>query len=476
MGKYKKLLSNTAILAIGTFASKVLVFLMMPLYTSILATDEFSVADLITQTANLLIPLACVGIVDGIFRFSLDNSEGNGKAVFSSGIAVLIAATAVFSLIAIFVDVAGVSGQIGNYVWLIAFYVIAANFHSAAAQYIRAKGNTILFAVGGIAGTVLTVTFNVLFLVVFNMGILGYVLSVVVADIVVTIVLFFGAKLYRDIDLRLVDKKIISAMLKYSIPMIPTTVFWWITNVSDRYMVSYMVSHEVNGLYSAAYKIPTLITLVCTVFIEAWQFSAVNENDDDERSEFFTKVFAAYQGILFMTTSALILFSKLATSVLLDKNYYESWIYIPVLSLAMTYSALVTFMGSVYLVRKKSIMSFVTAAVGATVNIVLNLLLIPKFENSAMGAAIATFLSYFVVMIIRSVNAKKYVKFHMGISKLVFNTAAVVVQAIVMTKEIKYWVVVEIVFFVALIFVNGREILNGIIGAVKKIRKKSKKC
>ena len=91
MGKYKRLLSNTAILAVGTFASKVLVFLMMPLYTSILATDEFSVADLITQTANLLIPLACVGIVDGIFRFALDE-EKDRKKTFSSGLAVLLLA------------------------------------------------------------------------------------------------------------------------------------------------------------------------------------------------------------------------------------------------------------------------------------------------------------------------------------------------------------------------------------------------
>ena len=62
MGKYKRLLSNTAILGAGTFASKVLVLLLMPFYTSILSTAEFGTADLISQTANLLIPLAAVGI------------------------------------------------------------------------------------------------------------------------------------------------------------------------------------------------------------------------------------------------------------------------------------------------------------------------------------------------------------------------------------------------------------------------------
>lgn len=473
MGRYKKLLSNTAILAVGTFASKMLVFLMMPLYTSILAADEFSVADLITQTANLLIPLACIGIVDGIFRFALDGEEDRKKTL-SSGLAVLLLSSLVFSVIAVILDLVGISGEMGGYIWLVALYVICANFHSAVAQYIRARGKTLLFSFGGIVGTALTVVFNILFLVAFDMGVLGYVLSVVAADVLVTLFLFFRAKLYRDIDIKLVDKAKISEMLKYSIPMIPTTVFWWITGVSDRYMVTYMVSHEVNGLYSASYKIPTVLTLICMVFIEAWQFSAVSEKDDKARSGFFKSVFSAYQGILFMAASTLILLSKAATVLLLDSAYYESWKYIPVLAVAMTYSALVTFMGSVYLVKKKSVMSFVTSAIGAVVNVVLNLLLIPKFENSAMGAAIATFASYFAVMIIRSINTQKFVRFDMSLVKLTFNTVAVIAQAVIMTMEIRYWIIAEILLWGIVVAVNGKSILSGVMGALKNLRKKSK--
>ena len=96
MGRYKKLLSNTAILAIGTFASKFLVFFMMPLYTRYLLPEEYSTADLISQTANLLIPLACAGIADGIFRFALDKSEDK-KSVFSSGLTVLVAVYVIYN-------------------------------------------------------------------------------------------------------------------------------------------------------------------------------------------------------------------------------------------------------------------------------------------------------------------------------------------------------------------------------------------
>ena len=69
MNKYKRLLSNTVILAVGTFSSKVLVYLLLPLYTAILSPAEYSDANIISQLANLLMPIAAVGVCDGLFRF-----------------------------------------------------------------------------------------------------------------------------------------------------------------------------------------------------------------------------------------------------------------------------------------------------------------------------------------------------------------------------------------------------------------------
>ena len=84
----------------------------------------------------------------------------------------------------------------------------------------------------------------------------------------------------------------------------------------------------------------------------------------------------------------------------------------------------------------------------------------------------ATFASYFVVMIIRSVNTQKYVPFKMGIPKLVFNTLAVAGQAIVMMLEVDYWIAIEIALFAVVLTVNGKDILGGVLGAIKNIRKK----
>ncbi len=467
MGRRKTLISNTAILAAGTFASKFLVFFMMPLYTRCLAPGEYSTADLITQTANLLMPLACAGISQGIFRFALDGEE-HRRSVFSSGLAILAVVSAIFGML---VPILSLFDIFDSYVWLIACYVIIANLHAATAQYIRAKGQTALYAAGGLVGTVLTVGFNILFLVGFDMGVLGYVLSVVLGDAVVTVLLFLAGRLWRDVELRSVNRGVIRDMLKYSLPMISTTIFWWITNVSDRYLVIAMKGEEINGLYAVAYKVPTLLTLVCGVFIDAWQFSAVSERDEEERRDFFSSVFSGYQGIIFMGASGLILFAKFATKILLAQNYYDSWQYIPVLALATAFSALVTFMASVYMVRKRSVNSFVTAAVGAVTNIVLNLLLIPRF--SATGAAVATFFSYFIVFIIRAIDSRKMIPFRLGIPKLIFNTVAISVQCVAMISEMPYWIPIQIVILGAVFAVNGKDMVKGILLALRNKLKKA---
>ena len=90
MGRFKKLLSNTAILGAGTFISKVLVFLLMPLYTACLSKSEFGVADILMQTANLIIPIAIIGVADGLFRFTIDADGNNRKQIFTFSIITLL--------------------------------------------------------------------------------------------------------------------------------------------------------------------------------------------------------------------------------------------------------------------------------------------------------------------------------------------------------------------------------------------------
>lgn len=467
MNKYKTLLSNTLLISMGTFGSKLLVFFMMRFYTEYLTPSDYSTADLITQTANLLFPVISLGITDGVFRFSMDNNADR-KSVFTIGLTAILAGSLLFFGIA---PLLSLVDDFSGYVWLIVVYTLTCSFHSLCAQYVRAIGKTAFFALQGIVNTALVITLNILFLTVFNLGMLGYVLSVSLADFLCTVFIVIKERLFKVITLK-PDLSVIKPMLKYSMPLIPSTIFWWITSVSDRYMVNAIISSQANGIYTVSYKIPTLLTLVSTIFMQAWQFSAVTESqgDSEEHAQFFTQVWRSFQAVMFLGGSAVIAIAKVAISILTAKEYYTAWEYVPVLSLAMVFTSFVSFTGSVYVVKKKSVISFITTFVGAVTNILLNLLLIPS-PLGAQGAAVATVLSYLLVFVIRCFSVKKYIPFKLYGGQVILNTVIITLQAVAMVTEIKGWIIIQAVCLLALGLLNFKFLMgfiNKIFNSLKK--------
>lgn len=448
MNKYKKLISNTIIFGIGTFGSKFLVFLLMPLYTSVLKKSEYGVVDLIIQTSNLLIPIVSLGIANAVIRFGLDKSVKKSD-VFSIGLVTILGGFGIFLiLIPILSKITYISGHTA----LIYIFVLMSCLRTLCSQFVRAKEYVKLYALDGVLSTITIIVFNVLFLLVFKLGVTGYILAIVTSDLLSTIFLFFSAKLKRYVNLKSINKDLAKSMIKYSIPLIPATIFWWITNVSNRFIVAYVLGSEANGLFAVSYKIPTLVVLISNIFMDAWQMSAVSEENKVSRANFFSKVFNSYQSILFLCASGIILFSKLITKILVTDAYYLSWKYIPLLVMATTFSCLVTFLGSVYMVEKKSILTLSTTVVGAVVNVALTFLLIYKYGVN--GAAFATFISYLVVFILRVINIKNFITIKWNAPKLILNVIIVLCQSFIMIYEVKYWLIYEILFVSLMMVLN----------------------
>ncbi len=454
MDKYKKLVSNTVIFAIGTFSSKLLVFLLMPLYTRVLTESDYGVVDLLMQTGNLLLPLVSLGINNAIIRFGLDKSS-DSREVFTGGLATLASGYAVFlvayPLLRWALSLAG-SAAITDNIGLIYLFVLLSTTRSLFASFVRSQERVRLFAIDGVLSTAYTIFFNVLFLVVFKWGITGYMLAVVCADALSSLFLFLTARLYRFIRLDKLRWSQLSPMLRYCIPMIPTTVFWWIINVSDRFIVTAMLGESANGLLATSYKIPTMITLVSGIFIDAWQMSAISEGRSRSRARFFSKVFSSYQSLIFVAASGLILFTKFITYIMVSSKFYPSWEYVPFLIMATSFSCLVSFSGSIYMVEKKSVHLLLTTMCGALVNIVLNFTLIPIYGVN--GATFATFISYALVFLLRAVNAHKYIPIQWDTPRLLLNTVILLAQSLILIYSPNFWIVYESLLCLGMIALN----------------------
>jgi len=467
--KYTRLFENTAIFTVGKFVSKLIVIFMLPFYTSCLSSAEYSTADLITNLCNLIIPIAGLGVSEGIFRGAAEKGEDK-EAFFTNGMIIMLIGSAAFlalsPLIMLF-------DYFTPYIILIIAYVLASNIHSVCSQYVCAIGRTKLFAGQGILNTVLTVVLNILFLAGFDMGIEGYVLSIILADGLTTVFLFFVARLYSAFIPKKISGFLMKDMIKFCLPLVPSTVFWWITSVSDRYIVAALRSDAENGLYAAAYKIPTLLTYVVTIFNDAWKLSAVSEGEDlSEKTKFYSKVFKYYIAIMFMGGGLLAVSARLSSKVLFASSYEAAWVFIPVLSAATIFTALDTFMGSAYFTVNKTGMSFWTSLIGAVMNIVLNILMIPKW--GAMGASVATLVSYFAVFVIRAATMKKFIPFKLYPVKIIVNTAIITAIAIVMSVWGYMWqgLAVSIAILLFSLLYNGMDIILGCRDAIISIKRK----
>ncbi|MBQ7337666.1 MAG: polysaccharide biosynthesis C-terminal domain-containing protein [Clostridia bacterium] len=465
------LFQNTAALSVGRLGSKLLVFLFVRFYTSVLTDAEYGTADLITNLANLLIPLACAGLSSGFFRFVAEAGNANDrKKVFNSGLALLILTGGAFICVA---PLLFLWEYFSSYVILVILYVLVANVHYFCTEYIRGLGYYKLFALQGVLNTMLNILFNLLFLLPLSLGVTGYVLSIILADLLATVFVFRQARLWTEIDLGQADRKLIGDILRFCLPLIPATICWWLISVSDRYMVTYFCGEAVNGLYTAAYKIPNLLTICGNIFIEAWQFSAVVENRKRAEQEtlqeaalrrrsvtsFFSRIFRGYAPLLFILGGAMIMCSQLFAKLLFDPSFYAAWTYIPVLLAATVFSALANFFGSVYLVEKKPNMSLLTTAIGALINILFNLLLIPAM--GAMGAAIATLLAYAVLLLIRMINARRYIPFLCQPTRQWISAVLLVLLALSISPIIESFLLGAILFFL-LVLNNAGPLLRSV--------------
>lgn len=438
MNRYQTLAANTALISAGTFGSKLLVFLMVRFYTGYLTPAEYGTADLITQTANLLIPLVSLDVAEGVFRFAADRREQREEA-FSVGVYTMLIGAAVMLTALPLLNVLAGGRQFG---FLLAGFIAAACAHALCAQFIRAEGHTALYAMQGLFNTTLYIALNVLFLAVFEWGVMGYLFSTVVADCASTLLLVCKEKLWRRFRLA-PGAKLWRQMLAYCVPLIPAAIFWWIMGVSDRYMIKWFLGSDANGIYAVAYKIPTILTILASVFMEAWQLSAIAESSGDRQTHlhFYGHVWEAFASAVFLCAGVIIALSPLLIRLLADEPYYEAWRYIPMLTLSMAAAAFSNFMGSVYVVTKKSGASFWTSMIGAGINIGLNLWLIPLL--GVQGAAAATFVSCLAVFLIRIVNARRLLPFPLSGKKLTIGVAALMVQTAFILFRWPGWVLAQ---------------------------------
>lgn len=461
MNRYRNLLGNSIIFAVGNLGSKLISFLLVPFYTFVLTKQEFGTVDLITTTMNMLLPIITLSVFDAVFRFVLDQDRDRYE-ILSNGLFVSLVGMLIGLLLIPLLKIMHVS-----YAFYIYLLLFTGAFSSLFLNYARSIGKVKIFATAGIIGTLIIAISNVIFLWVFNFGVDGYLISLILSNFIVTLYVVIRTKCLSQIRFELVNKNIIKKMLIYSVPLIPNSFSWWINTSADRYFILLFLGASANGIYAVASKIPSILNLLNQIFFQSWQMSAVQEFKSKDASQFYSNIFNYYLSFQFLVISLLLVIVKPLMKIIVSNGYYDSWKYIPFLLLAVLYSSLSGFIGTTYTAAKYTNKIFITTFIGSVINIACGFFLVPLL--GLQGAALSSCFSFFVVLIIRLVDSKNIIAISVDLGNAIYNHIIVIIMIFILFSNWNFYltVLINLMMFVLIIFVNW-----SLIGNIKKLRKK----
>lgn len=455
--KYRYLAKNTMLFAINSFGSKILVFLLVPLYTNVLSTAEYGIADIVSTSATLLTYIFTINIADAVLRFAIEEGSDHNR-ILAYGIRVHIAGSCLLGTVLFLTwifDLVKWPGYCYLFLFLIYF---SYSIHLVLNNYLRAIDKVKEVAISGLITTLVTVVFNIVLLLVYDLRLIGYLVSIFAGLTLSSVYCLFVFKPpLKTWGLDCCDPVTRREMRQYSIPLIFNSVAWWMNNSIDKYFVIFMCGVSVNGLVSVAYKIPTILSIFHRIFSQAWNLSAIKEYDKNDSDGFFTKIYSAYNAGLVLLCSALILVNIPTARLLFAKDFFVAWQYSSILLLSTLFSCLSGILGSVFTAVKNSKIFAYSTVTSAVVNCVLNVTLIHFF--GAIGAVVATAFSFVCVWLIRLICVRKYMKLRINIGRDFFAYALVVIQIIFEHFEGHFYFGQVVIFFL-LLFLYNQFIIN----------------
>lgn len=454
MKSYKKLINNSIIFGIGTLGSKIISFLLVPLYTYYLSTAEYGTVDLTITTVNMLLPIVSASIFEAVLRFVMDsNGRDNQSTGHTLSNSIIIALWGFFISLLFYPLMSYFRLLEGNIFYLYVILLVQI-FEKVFAQYTRAVGKVKKFAFNGILLTFSTAILNILFLVYFDLGVLGYYWAIIIANFISVLYLFISSGAIKDVKIKYVNLNTIKELFNYSVPLIPNSLMWWLINASSRYFIRVFSGIAANGLFAVASRIPSLLNIVNQVFAQAWQLSAIEEYESKNKSEFYSNIFKYLSSVMFLATSGIIVILKKTFEILFASDYFSAWKIVPFLLLGAVFASFSGFLGTNYIAAKETKGVLKTSIFGGVISLILNTLFIPSF--GIIGAGISSMMSFIAMFLIRLVDTRQFVSIKVNWSIFLLNISIIFLQIGILFMSLSQIgeLTIQVILFSVILFIN----------------------
>lgn len=464
MSRKKELLKNTIIIFIGKISTQFLSFFLLPLYTSYLSTSNYGYVDLIITYVSLFVPIITLEQEMATFRFLVDsrNNEEKIKKILSSSLLTSGFIISIFTIISLiilpFLDI--------QYKYLIVVNIIVISFSNIFLQVARGLGKNIEYSTTCFIVGITTIILNIVFIVLLKFDAKGMIISTIIANTLGILYLLIKLKLFKYISIASADKSITKKMIKYSTPLIPNSICWWLINASDRTIITVFLGTASNGIYAIACKFPAILNSLFSIFSLSWTESASLHINDKDNINFFTDI--TNNAIKIFTYISVLLTSciPIIFNIIVKKEYVSSYNYIPILILGSFFSCIIGIYSAIYIAKKDTKKVAVTSFSSAIINIIINCMFINSIKLYA--AAISTCIAYFSMMIYRGIDIKQTIKIKYD-KKVIMES--VILFVLTMIVYYKNQIIINILYIIILllyIILNNKSVLNNVFLKIKE--------
>ena len=424
--RQSQLAQNTIILTVGRVCTQCVSFFLLPLYTALLDPSDYGIVDLFSTYATLLLPLCNWQLDMGLFRFMLDaRNDGNKQKVMVSTITNFnhlqtIVFLALFAALQLFFS--------SRYKIFLALEVVLNIYNATFMQVARGRGRNDIYSLASFLSASLSVGFNVLFIAICKMGALGMFYGLIVAKLITIIYLLFALRYWTLYKIDLFDKKQFRSILRYSFPLIPNQLAWWVVGASDRIVVSNILGVALNGIYSVANKFSSMYITFYNIFNLAWTESCAVHIDDEDADKYLSDVITTMFSLFSAVCIGIAACMPFAFPLLINESYQDAYPQIPILLAAVLCQSVIGLVSVVYTAKKLSAVLAKTSFWIAAINLGTNLALI-RFIG-LYAASVSTLIAYGVMMIYRCVDVQKYVRITIPVSKILKSAIMIAVVGV----------------------------------------------
>ena len=409
MSRNKDLIKNTFYVFVGNLGAKVINFILLPLYTLWLSPADYGVVDLVNSYNNVLLMFVGLGVADALVVFPLGRTKEEINGYFSTALIFHLLGCLFFFFVFLIFDIffdTSIIGSVSDYLWLM-LGVLICNTTSRLFQYFcRGIKKMSVFSYTGILGSILTFGFGIWLIP--RLGVRGFMLSSIFSGIGTMLFVIVYSKSYSYFSFSSFSPSKLKDMLKYSIPLIPNMIMWWLILSMNRPVMERAIGVAAVGLFGVAIKIPDIIQMVYNFFHEAWIVTAVEQYEQPDFKNYFNNVLQILTCLQTLVCLGVMMFGQLIFDLLINERFAEALQYVPILCISMLFSNLATFLSSIFNANKKTSYIFYSVIIVAAVAAILNLTLIPTI--GIWGACIALLVAQASATVSRVYFVGKFVK------------------------------------------------------------------